>query len=330
MTPFRWIDARSAAHAVALLAEHGPAARLIAAGGDLLDLLKEGVAGALQPAPAVLINLGTANMADVVRSGAMLRLGAMATLADLTAHADILAAAPMLVEAIGRIASPQLRNVTTLGGNLLQRPRCLFFRHPLIDCFKKGGRGCPAATAGDPRLQPALVTAGPCCAVHPSDLAPVLVALDATMEITGPAGLRAIPMDDLYAGAERNPRAETVIAADAVVTAIRIAADVFSGQAFEKVTVRGANDFASASVAVAVAVTDGVVRDCRIVVGGAALWPVRCREAETLAIGRKAAQIVPADIANAALPGAWAPDAAGRIDVLRTLIARTLARAIAA
>ena len=94
MTPFRLIDARSAAHAMALLAEHGPTARLIAAGGDLFDLLKEGVAGALRPTPTVLINLGTAGMADVARSGTMLRLGAMATLADLAAHADVRAAAP--------------------------------------------------------------------------------------------------------------------------------------------------------------------------------------------------------------------------------------------
>ena len=158
----------------------------------------------------------------------------------------------------------------------------------------------------------------------------MLVALDATMEIAGPAGLRTIPMGDLYAGAERNAGAEAVVADDAVVTAIQIAIDVFSGQAFEKVTVRGANDFASASVVVAIAMTDGVVRDCRIVLGGAALRPVRSREAETAVIGRKAVQIVPADAAKAALPGAWAPDVAGRIDVLRTLIARTMAQAVAA
>ncbi|HKU94941.1 MAG TPA: FAD binding domain-containing protein [Vineibacter sp.] len=329
MTLFRLIDAQSAAHAVRLLAEHGPAARPIAAGGDLLDLLKEGVTGALLPAPDVLINLGTAGMAGVSRSGATLRLGAMTTLADLAVDANVQAVAPMLVAAIGRVASPQLRNVTTLAGNLLQRPRCLYFRHLLIDCFKKGGHGCPAA-AGDARLSRAMFATGPCCAVHPSDLAPVLVALDATLEVVGPSGSRTVRMDDVYAGAERNPNTEAAVAAGEIVAAVLIAPAAFSGQAFEKFTVRGANDFADASVAVAVALTDGVIRDCRVVVGAAALRPVRCREAEALAIGHPAAQIVPAEIADAAVSGARVSDTTGRIDVLRTLVARTLARAIAA
>jgi len=325
MSPFRLIDARSAAHAVALLAEHGPAARPIAAGGDLLDLLKEGVDGALRPAPTVLINLGTAGMAGVSRSGTALRLGAMTTLADLAANTDVQGAAPMLVDAIGRIASPQLRNVTTLAGNLLQRPRCLYFRHPSIDCFKKGGRGCPAA-AGD--LSQAVFATRPCSAVHPSDLAPVLVALDAAMEITGPSAQRTILVDDVYAGAERNARAETIIVADEIVSNVQFTTGAFSGQAFEKFTVRGANDFATASVAVSVAVTAGIIRDCRLVLGGAALRPVRCIDAETLVIGHRLRQIVPTDVADAAVAGAQAP--AARIDVLRVLIARTLARAISA
>ncbi len=327
MTPFRLIDAQSAAHAVRLLTEHGPAARPIAAGGDLLDLLKEGVAGAFQPTPAVLVNLGTAGMAGVSRSGVTLRLGAMATLADLAAHADVLAAAPVLAEAIGRIASPQLRNVTTLAGNLLQRPRCLYFRHPLIDCFKKGGRGCPAA-AGDARLQSALFSTGPCCAVHPSDLAPVLLALDAALEIAGPSGLRTVRIGEVYAGAERNARAEAGIAADEVVCAVELTTGAFSGQAFEKFTVRGANDFAIASVAVTVAVKAGVVSDCRIVLGGAALWPVRCFDAESLVIAHRMAEIVPVDVADAAVSGARTPDGVARVDVLRALVGRSLTRAL--
>ncbi|TXL78714.1 hypothetical protein FHP25_06875 [Vineibacter terrae] len=327
MMPFRLIDAQSAAHAVRLLTEHGPAARPIAAGGDLLDLLKEGVAGALQPAPAVLVNLGTAGMAGVSRSGATLRLGAMATLVDLAAHAEVQAAAPVLAEAIGRIASPQLRNVTTLAGNLLQRPRCLYFRHPLIDCFKKGGHGCPAAD-GDERLPRAVFATGPCCAVHPSDVAPVLVALDATLEIASPSGLRMVCMDEVYAGAERNPRTEAAVAPDEIVAAVRIIPGVFSGQAFDKFTVRGANDFATASVAVSVAVTAGMVRDCRIVLGGAALRPVRCLEAESLVTGHPAAEVMPADVAAMAVRGARPLDGTARIDVLRTLVARTLTRAI--
>jgi len=322
MIPFRLVDARSAAHAVALLVEHGPAAQLIAAGGDLLDLLKEGVVARLQP--SVLVNLATAgDLAGVSRVGPTLRLGAMTTLADVAANADVQLAAPMLVEAISRVASPQLRNMTTVAGNLLQRSRCLHFRHPAIDCFKKGGRGCPAA-ASDVPLSRSLFAAGPCRAVHPSDLVPVLAALDAEMEIVGPAGVRTVPIDGLYAEAERMPAREAAIGNDEVVVAIALRAGMPRSQVFEKLTVRGANDFALASVAVALDVQDDVVSDCRIVLGGVALRPMRCIDSETLVVGRTRHAIAPGSVADAALRGAKVPAA------VRTLVSRALARALGA
>jgi xanthine dehydrogenase YagS FAD-binding subunit len=315
VTPFQLIDARSAAHAVALLAQFGPVARPIGAGGDLLDLLKEGVEGALRPGHAVLVNLATAgDLAAVSRQDSMLRLGAMATLADLAANPDLQATVPMMIEAISRIASPQLRNVTTLVGNLLQRPRCLHFRHPLIDCFKKGGTGCPAASV--------ILPARPCRAVHPSDLAPVLLALDATLEIIGPAGSRTIRMEDLYAGAERNPRGEARLAGDEIVTAVHLPVGTSRRQAFEKATVRGANEFAIASVAVTLDIRDDVVHDSRIVLGGVALRPMRCIDSEKLVVGRSRQKIALAAVAEAAVP----PNApTHQATVARTLVCRALA-----
>ena len=144
MTPFRLIDAHSAADAAALLRAHGPRAQPIASGGDLLGLLKEGVEGPALALPTVLVNLATApDLTRVTRGTDGVRIGAMATLARLRKEPDL---PPMLAEAIDHIASPQLRVRTTLGGNLLQRPRCLYFRHPDISCFKKGGDRCPAST----------------------------------------------------------------------------------------------------------------------------------------------------------------------------------------
>ena len=119
----------------------------------------------------------------------------------------------MLAEAIGHIASPQLRARTTLGGNLLQRPRCLYFRHPDIDCFKKGGVGCPAKD-GPAEAHPGALFPGTCHAGHPSDLAPVLMALDARAEIAGPGGQRTLPLAALYRDAGFNRDREAHLAQD--------------------------------------------------------------------------------------------------------------------
>ena len=329
MRPFRLVDARSAAHAVELMTALGPTARPIAAGGDLLDLLKEGIEGRLLPLPDVLVNLATGrDLAGLSRLGSMLRLGAMATLADLAAHADLRAAAPMVVEAISRIASPQLRNVTTLGGNLLQRPRCLYFRHPQIDCFKKGGNGCPAAVS-EVRIPRALFGAGPCCAVHPSDLAPVLMALDAEVELIGPTGSRTVRIDALYDGAERNAAGEAALAFGEIVAAVRLPLGGSSSQAFEKATVRGANEFAMASVAIAVDVEADIIRDCRIVLGGISLRPVRRVDAEKLAVGRPLKDIEPAAIAGAALSAARSLACDAKVvAVAHALVSRATARVV--
>ncbi len=329
MKPFRLVDARSAAHAVELLAASGPAAQPIAAGGDLLDLLKEGVEGRLLPLPDILVNLATArDLAGVSRVGSTLRLGSMTTLADLAADADLQAAAPMMVEAIARIASPQLRNVTTVAGNLLQRPRCLYFRHPLIDCFKKGGDGCPAATS-EARIPRALFGAGPCRAVHPSDLATVLVALDAQLEVIGSTGPRTIRMESLYDGAERNAAGEAALDFGEIVTAILLRVGRPSSQAFEKAMVRGANEFAMASAAVAIDVASDVIRDCRVVLGGIALRPVRCVDAERLAVGRRLHEIEPASVADMAMPSArHLSDGAGVVTVAHALVSRAVARVV--
>ena len=142
MSPFALIDASNTAEAVALLRAHHPHAKVIAAGGDLLGLLKDGVQGATLRQPHVLVNLATAQeLHRIERCNDGWSLGAMVTLSTIARTAGL---PPILAEAIGHIASPQLRTRTTLGGNLLQRPRCLYFRHPDEVCFKKGGISCPA------------------------------------------------------------------------------------------------------------------------------------------------------------------------------------------
>jgi len=270
LSPFLLVDARSAAHAVALLREHGAQARLLASGGDLLGLLKDGVRGPTLPPPRVVVNLGTAeDLHRIDQHPQGWTLGAMVTLAALSRTTGLPAA---LVEALPHIASPQLRARTTLGGNLLQRPRCLYFRHPDEPCFKKGDTGCPAV--GGPReAYPGALMPGPCHAGHPSDLAPVLMVLDARAELLGPAGTRQLPLARLFDDAALRTDAEAAIGAGELLVRLHVPATPLA-QAFEKVAPRDANEFATASAAAAGSAHLGRWQTLRVALAGVAPGPL--------------------------------------------------------
>ena len=281
MKPFELVDAKSAADAVALLGASSHA-QPIAAGGDLLGLLKEHVSGPALMSPAILVNLATArDMEGIARESDGLRLGAMTTLARLSAHPDV---PPMLAEAVACIASPQLRARTTIGGNLLQRPRCLYFRHPDVTCFKKGGTGCPAV-GGPSEAYPGSLFPGTCHAGHPSDLAPALIALDAAAELLGPKGLRRLPLLELFDGASTNAGQEALIGRAEVLTAILIP-KLTCIQAFEKVAARKANEFSWASAAVVVELNEERVIRARVALGGISLTPLLWCDSRALMVGR--------------------------------------------
>jgi len=271
-TTTTWVDARSAAEAVALLHQHGPRAVPLAAGGDLFGLMKEGIHDLARPVPTLLVNLGrAADLHGIQRSAEGWRLGAMLTLATL---ADASGLPPMLAQAVGRIASPQLRQRTTLGGNLLQRPRCLWFRHAQLHCFKKGAQACLAQRA-PPEAYPGALFPGRCHAGHPSDLAPVLMALEAEAELIGPHGMRRLPLEQLFDGAGNRPDAEAALRPGEVLVALHLPDD-HRPQAFEKLAARDANEFSWASLALRLMVDDAaVIRSARVVLGGIAPGPWR-------------------------------------------------------
>ncbi len=298
MTPFRLIDAHSAAEAVAALHAMQGSAQVIAAGGDLLGLLTENIEGPALKPPSVLINLATVrDMAGVARGTEGLRLGAMTTLASLAAHPET---PSMIVDAVGRIASPQLRRRTTLGGNLLQRPRCLYFRHPNLICFKKGGTGCPAV-GGPSEAYPGSLFPGPCRAGHPSDLAPALIALKAEAELLGPDGTRKLPLLDLYDGASVNATSEARLGPAEILTAILIPPWRCS-QAFEKIAPRNANEFSVAAAAVAIELADRCVVDARVTLGGVSAAPLLWRDSNGLMIGRHLHDVDSEAVAKAIIP----------------------------
>jgi xanthine dehydrogenase YagS FAD-binding subunit len=325
VTPFRLLDAQSAGDAVALLRCHGPRARPIAAGGDLLGLLKEGVEGPTLAAPAVLVNLATAHdLAQITHDERAWRIGAMATLTRLENEPAL---PPMMAEAIGHIASPQLRARTTLGGNLLQRPRCLYFRHPDIVCLKKGGASC-AAIGGPDRAHPGALFPGACHAGHPSDLAPVLIALDAQAEIGGPEGVRTLPLIDLYRGAAHNRESEVRLRGDELLSALIVPRRA-RAQAFHKVAPRLANEFSWAGAAVVLACDGDAVITARIALSGVAPGPHLCERADECLAGRPIDTIDPCRVASQLVPvEPHTPMIAARASAARLAVERALSRAL--
>lgn len=286
MTGLELLDAGSAAEAVALLQAPGPgAAQPIAAGADLLGLLKEGVEGPSLPRPSRLVNLASvAELRILAQDDDTWRLGAMLTLTGLAAVPGL---PPLLYEALRHIASPPLRNRSSLGGNLLQRPRCWYFRDPALLCFKKGGSACLAA-GGPAEAHPGALWPGLCLAGHPSDLAPALIALDAQAELLGPQGPRRLPLLALYAGAADDPLAEAALLPAEVLTGLSFpSARVRLPQAFVKIAPRDANEFATAAAAVLLHPDAGgrCIEQARLVLGGVAPGPWWAGEAAARLVG---------------------------------------------
>lgn len=325
MRPFELIDARSAQHAAQLLRQHGPQAQAIARGGDLLGLLKEDVFGPCGRSPDLLVNLASASdLQGISQCPGELQLGAMCTLSQLQQAKGL---PIMLAEAIAHIASPQLRHWTTLGGNLLQRPRCLYFRHPDVACFKKGGQGCPAL-GGPAEAYPGSLFPGACHAGHPSDLAPVLIALQAEALITGAEGSRRIALEDLYAGAESNRDSETMLARDEVLAALLLPSAFCPAQAFIKIAPRPANEFAWAGAAVVLEGNVSAITQARIVLGGIAPRPWVMTHAAPILVGQRAEAVDSTSTARELLPEPTDDVFAARLSAARLALSRALESAL--
>lgn len=320
MSPFSLIDASNAAEAVALLRTHRPHAKVIAAGGDLLGLLKDGVQGVTLPLPRVVVNLSTAQeLHRIERCNDGWSLGAMATLSTIARTPGL---PPILAEAIDHIASPQLRTRTTLGGNLLQRPRCLYFRHPDETCFKKGGISCPAI-GGPVQAYPGALMAGACHAGHPSDLAPVLIALQSVAEVCGPSGVRNVRLSDLYSDAVSCADTEASVGSDDVLIRLFVP-DTTLAQAFEKVAPRDANEFATASAAATGAVIGGRWHSLHIALAGVAPGPLQLLT--DAVVGQLANALSDEALADTLLPAPTSAPLNTRLWAARLAVERVLKR----
>lgn len=275
---FQWIQASSVQEAVSALAEGG----MIKAGGiDVIDRLKEGL-----DHPSRLINIRGIEALDGVKADpAGLTIGPLATLARISEDRSVLQGWPALAEAAAAAATPQIRNVATAGGNLLQRPRCWYFRSDLFPCRKKGGEIC-FAQDGENDYH-ALIDNGACAAVHPSSLAVPLVAFGATIDLVSAKGKRSVPLESFFTPADADVTRENSLQAGEVLTAIRVPAlPAGARSAYVKIAEKESFDWPIAEVAVTVAREGTTVRRASIVLGAAAHTPWRAREAEAALTGK--------------------------------------------
>jgi xanthine dehydrogenase YagS FAD-binding subunit len=281
MKPFTVVRPGEAAQAVALGSADGAA--FLAGGTTMVDLLKLGVV-----TPDRVVDISALPLARIEPTpDGGLRIGALARNSAVAAHAAIVARYPVLREAVLGGASPQLRNMATVGGNLLQRTRCPYFRDGLSACNQRvAGSGC-AAIGGVNRMHAVLGTSERCMATYPGDMAVALVALDATVRtLRADGSTRALPVADLHVSFGDDPEHPTVLERGELITAVDLPATTWSQRsAYARIRARASYDFALASTAVALDVVDGRVRDARVVLGGVATKPWRAPEAEACLIG---------------------------------------------
>jgi xanthine dehydrogenase YagS FAD-binding subunit len=303
------------------LAEAPEGAAFIAGGTSLVDLMRLGVTK-----PAKVVDINGLPLRDITSTDEALTIGALVRNSDLAAHPVVVARYPALAEALLAGASPQLRNMATVGGNLLQRTRCAYFRHGFASCNKRiPGSGC-AALEGENRTHAVLGGSDRCIAVHPSDMCVALLAYDATVHLRGPRGDRVIALADFHLLPAQNPERETVLEPGELVTQVSIPALPFYARArYVKVRDRASYDFALASAAVALDIQNGSIAAARIALGGVATKPWRAAEAE-LALAGKAPERASFEVAAAVALAAAQPRAQNVFKV--ELAKRTLVRAL--
>jgi xanthine dehydrogenase YagS FAD-binding subunit len=286
MNPFRYVRAEDAPGAVRTLA--GEAAGAFLAGGtNLVDLMKLGVAR-----PELLVDVARLpyDRIEPLPDGGV-RIGAMVRNSDLAADRTIRTRYPLLAQALLSGASGQLRNVATTGGNLMQRTRCVYFQDVTKPCNKREpGSGCPAIE-GYHRNLAILGASEACVATHPSDMAVAMVALDAVVRVLGPSGERTIPLVDFHRLPGDEPQRDTVLEHGELITAVDLPPLSFARRSlYRKVRDRASYAFALVSVAAALDLADGAVRDVRIAFGGVAHVPWRAWRAEQALRGRPATE----------------------------------------
>lgn len=284
MRPFHLTTAATTSDAISAAAGGG---KFLAGGTTLVDLMKLDV---MQPVELVDINgLDTdAKLGAIELVDGEVRLGSLVRMSDVIEHDELAREMPLLAQSLSLAASQQLRNMASLGGNVMQRTRCPYFRDvSWTACNKReAGSGCAART-GFNRMHAVLGGNDECVATYPGDLAQSLMALDAKVDLEGPGGMRSIPFGELHRPVGSSPDIETTLKQGELITSFRIArAPWLRRSLYVKIRDRASYEFALASAAVALNLEGDVVREARIALGGVATRPWRAREAEAALKGQ--------------------------------------------
>jgi xanthine dehydrogenase YagS FAD-binding subunit len=294
--PFQLLSPRSLDEALELAARHDADCAFLAGGSDLLDQMKQ-----QKRTPHFVINLKTIpGLRNVTVTGDSISIGALATLGELEQSVELKRVCPGLVRAASRVATPQIRNVGTLGGNLLQDSRCPYYRGPW-HCYRAGGIQCDAHHGMN--QEHAIFGGSRCYTVSPSDTAPALIALDARVRIRGRVQ-REISVEDLFVTPSENITIMHRVASGEVLSEIMVPVRTGTRSTFIKYAMRNAWDFAIASVGAALRLERGIVRDARIVLGGVAPSPWRSLAAEQEVESRALSATTIESAARAATAGA--------------------------
>jgi xanthine dehydrogenase YagS FAD-binding subunit len=290
----------------------------LAGGMDLVSLMKAYIA---TPERVVNVKRLDATIADAPDGG--LRIGAAARLVDVETHARVAKEYRAVAPAAGEVGTPQIRNLGTVGGNLLQRPRCWYFRNEEFPCLKKGGARCYSVD-GENQFH-AILGGGPCHIVHPSSLAVPLMAFGATFHIVGPRGERAVPADEFFELPDRNMYGESVLRSDELVTAVTLPAPAGRRSATYEVRFKQSHDWPIAFASVTLQMQGNTVSDARVVMGAVAPVPWRSQAAEDVLKGQTVDETVAVKAAEAALERATPmTQNAYKVQVAKTAVKRAI------
>jgi xanthine dehydrogenase YagS FAD-binding subunit len=280
MNPFQFQRAQDERDAIEAAA--ATSARFLAGGTTLVDLMREHIE---QPKALVDINRLPYRNINVTERG--LEIGALARMSDVAANAQVRASYPVIVESLLASASPQIRNMASIAGNLMQRTRCTYFRDPGVSCNKKQpGAGCPSRT-GVHRTHAIFGVSDACIATHASDLAVALVALDATVHVRSATGERSFPLAEMYRLPGKTPHVEHILRPDELIVDIRVPAGEHTIHShYLKVRDRASYEFALVSAAVAMRVESGMIRAARVAAGGVGTVPWRLHDVEKMLVGQ--------------------------------------------
>lgn len=322
MKAFKYYNAQDVKDAVAVLGKPGDS-RVLAGGTDLLGEMKNRYI-----APDRLVNIKSVRGLDRIAysGGKGLTLGALVKLTDLAQDNTVKSRYPGLAEAAESVGSPQLRNMGTLGGNLCQRPRCWYYRGKEYNCVRKGGGVC-FAVSGRSKYH-CILQGGPCFIVHPSDVAPMLMALGASVTVSGKNGAKEVKLDDFFVLPETDSLVENILAKDEIVTAVTVPPPP-SGQRshYLKFKERDSRDFALVGAAVALEMSGRVVNRASIVLSGVAPVPYRAVESEKLLGGKELTGALLEQAAEAAVKDAVPLDENEyKIPLTRTILKRAVLR----